>query len=103
MPDDAIDLDFFFAAADEDHMRREKNKARELRDSQWWRNERGKGVCHYCKKRFKPADLTMDHIVPVIRGGRSTRSNCVPCCKDCNSKKSYRLPVELPEFRDGEI
>ena len=37
----------------------------------------------------------MDHIVPVVRGGRSTRGNVVVCCKECNNAKKYLTPVEL--------
>ena len=35
-----------------------------------------------------------DHVVPVARGGRSTRGNCVPCCRDCNAKKKAYTPAE---------
>jgi 5-methylcytosine-specific restriction endonuclease McrA len=37
----------------------------------------------------------MDHILPVVRGGKSTRGNCVPCCKSCNTEKKYLTPAEL--------
>jgi 5-methylcytosine-specific restriction endonuclease McrA len=40
----------------------------------------------------------MDHIVPLIRGGRSRRGNVVPACKDCNNKKKSLLPVEWEEY-----
>jgi 5-methylcytosine-specific restriction endonuclease McrA len=85
---------------DEDHVRREKAKARELRQSQWWKNLRGRGACHYCRRRVPARELTMDHIVPLIRGGTSSRSNVVPCCKDCNSRKKHLLPVEWQEYLD---
>lgn len=87
-------LDMPFEGADETHVRREKAKARELRQSQWWKNQLGQGRCHYCGARVPPRDLTMDHVVPVVRGGRSTRGNVVPCCKPCNDQKKYLLPVE---------
>ncbi|MEZ4578779.1 MAG: HNH endonuclease [Desulfobacterales bacterium] len=29
----------------------------------------------------------MDHIVPISKGGQSTKNNVVPCCKTCNSEK----------------
>jgi 5-methylcytosine-specific restriction endonuclease McrA len=83
-----------FEAADEEHVRREKAKARELRHSAWWKNQLGKGQCYYCRRRVQVRELTMDHIVPVTRGGRSHKGNLVPCCKDCNSSKKYLLPVE---------
>ena len=94
-PDDTT-----FLAADDEHIRREKAKARELRASQWWKNQCGRGQCHYCHRRTHPHDLTMDHIVPVVRGGATTRSNVVPCCKDCNSRKKYLIPSEWQEYLD---
>ena len=100
--DNSPDLDFFFNTADEDHVRIEKNKARELRKSQWWKNEKGKGLCHYCRQRFHPSELTMDHVVPIVRGGRTSKSNCVACCKECNSQKKYHLPVEMQNRDDVE-
>lgn len=77
---------------------REKARARTLRKSQWWRRQIDKGTCHYCGKRMSPDELTMDHIVPLIRGGLSTRGNVVPACKDCNNKKTYLLPLEWDEY-----
>ena len=83
---------------DEDQIKLERNKARELRKSQWWKNRIGRGECHYCSERFTPKELTLDHIVPVSRGGRTTKGNCVPCCKECNNKKQSLTPVEWGEF-----
>jgi 5-methylcytosine-specific restriction protein A len=85
----------FFEKASEAHIRREKNLARELRNSQWWRNQIGTGVCYYCNEKCSKDELTMDHVIPIVRGGRSTRSNVVVACKTCNSKKKYHTPVEL--------
>jgi len=92
---------FSFAAADEDHVRREKDRGRELRRSQWWKNRLGTGRCHYCHGSFHPRELTMDHLVPISRGGRSTRSNVVPCCKTCNTRKQHLLPVEWKQYLDS--
>lgn len=88
-------MDFYFEKADETHIRREKAKARELRQSQWWRNQLGAGVCHYCGEKFSKELLTMDHLIPIVRGGKSTKSNVVVCCKPCNNKKKYLTPVEM--------
>lgn len=74
---------------------KEKAKARDLRKSQWWKNKIAKGICHYCGNKFKPSDLTMDHVVPLSREGKSTKGNVVPCCKDCNNKKKYMTPVDM--------
>jgi len=94
-------FDFFIPSADEETILAEKRKARELRASQWWKRKRSTGICHYCKNCFPPRDLTMDHIVPLIRGGRTVKSNVVPCCKECNSKKRHMLPIEWEEYMSG--
>lgn len=76
----------------------EKQKARKLRHSPWWKRKISDGTCHYCGRQFKPAELTMDHVIPLARGGRSEKINLVPCCKECNSKKKYMLPTEWDEY-----
>ncbi|TYO98478.1 HNH endonuclease [Geothermobacter ehrlichii] len=88
----------FFFEASEEHIRRERARARELRRSQWWKNRIARGICHYCQARVDPKELTLDHVVPLVRGGRSTRGNCVPACKACNSRKQSMLPVEWEEY-----
>ncbi|MBW2143871.1 MAG: HNH endonuclease, partial [Deltaproteobacteria bacterium] len=42
--------------------------------------------------------LTMDHVVPLSRGGKSRKGNIVAACKECNTKKKYLLPVEWEEY-----
>lgn len=84
----------FVAIADDEHVRRERARARELRRSPWWKRRRSNGLCHYCGGRFRPQTLTMDHVVPLIRGGRSTKGNVVPACKACNAAKKHRLAWE---------
>lgn len=96
MPAPAFDME-----VDETHLRREKARARELRQSQWWKNRRAHGRCYYCGRRFPVRELTMDHVVPIVRGGRSVRSNVVPCCKPCNSRKQSLLPSEWQEYLDA--
>ena len=80
---------------DDKHVAREKQKAKELRQSQWWKNEIAKGRCHYCGQTFPPDALTMDHVLPIVRGGKSTKGNIVPCCKQCNNDKKYLTPAEI--------
>lgn len=83
---------------DESDLKREKRKARDLRQSQWWKRRCSKGVCHYCGQATKPKDLTMDHVVPISRGGKSTKGNVVPACKACNNKKKQLLPMEWEQY-----
>ncbi len=93
-------MDYFISEVSEQTVRREREKARQLRTSRWWQNRIAKGLCHWCGKEFPPAELTMDHIVPVIRGGSSSRGNVVPACKECNNKKKHLLPMEWEEYLD---
>ena len=88
----------FIVSVSPETIRREKEKARVLRKSQWWQRQIGKGVCYYCGKPTPPKELTMDHVVPLIREGRSTRGNIVPACKTCNDRKKYLLPTEWEEY-----
>lgn len=82
----------------EEHLRRERAKARELRASPWWKNRIGQGRCHYCGAQVPPKELTLDHLVPLVRGGRSSKGNCVPACKACNSQKQSLLPMEWEAY-----
>ena len=88
----------FWAPVDPDALRRERAKARALRQSPWWKRRIAAGVCHYCRDRVGPRGLTMDHVVPMGRGGKSTRGNVVPACKGCNSKKQSMVPVEWQDY-----
>lgn len=90
----------FYAPIDPAGLRRERERARALRASAWWKRRLSSGVCYYCRRQVGVRQLTMDHIVPLGRGGRSTRGNVVPSCKDCNTRKKSLLPVEWQEYLD---
>jgi 5-methylcytosine-specific restriction endonuclease McrA len=49
---------------------------------------RDRNTCQYCGKRHKTEKLSIDHIVPRVKGGKSTWTNCVVACLKCNSRKS---------------
>ena len=85
----------WYQAASPEHQKKERNKAREMRKSAWWKNQLGKGVCHYCEGRFSPSDLTMDHRQPIARGGVTSKSNVVPACKACNTEKQSKTASEF--------
>ena len=80
---------------DDKHIKREKEKARKLRKTPWWRQKLALGSCYYCEKSFPGEALTMDHKTPISRGGSTTKGNVVVCCKDCNSNKKYFTPAEM--------
>lgn len=67
-------------------------------------------TCQYCGKKPKSDELTIDHVVPRSKGGKSTWTNCVLACLKCNHKKGNKIledtgmklaavPVEPPPQR----
>lgn len=48
-------------------------------------------MCGYCGST---KTLTIDHVIPVSRGGKTTFENCVTACRECNLKKKNRTPSE---------
>lgn len=56
---------------------------------------RDKFRCIYCGSKDV---LTIDHVIPVSRGGKTTFDNCVASCKPCNSNKGNRTPSEARMF-----
>ena len=79
---------------DPGRIKRERNKARELKKTHWWSQKIAAGVCHYCEAQVGREALTMDHVVPLARGGSSTKGNLVPACRACNENKKLETPVE---------
>lgn len=68
----------------------------ELRDALFARllGETGEGVCVYCGKRVSrflklsdPRRATLDHLVPLSKGGGNESDNFVIACRSCNSRK----------------
>lgn len=51
--------------------------------------KRDKSRCQYCNK---DKDLTLDHVIPRSKGGKSTWNNLVTACKRCNAKKGDSSP-----------
>ncbi len=51
---------------------------------------RDRNTCQYCGARPGNSELSIDHITPRSRGGKSTWTNCVLACVDCNHKKASR-------------
>ena len=51
--------------------------------------------CGYCGT---PSDLTIDHIIPTSKGGKTTFENCITACHPCNHKKRDKSPSEAGMF-----
>jgi 5-methylcytosine-specific restriction endonuclease McrA len=54
--------------------------------------------CHYCGIETERWDggwkaklTTLDHVIPISKGGDHTMDNCVIACGDCNSRKSDKV------------
>lgn len=54
--------------------------------------------CQYCGETFDNHELTIDHVMPQSKGGKTTWENCVAACSRCNSNKAdkHMLPLRLP-------
>lgn len=51
-------------------------------------------TCQYCGRQSVPCELTLDHVLPQSRGGKSVWENLVTSCKTCNTKKGDLTPKE---------
>jgi 5-methylcytosine-specific restriction endonuclease McrA len=56
--------------------------------------ERDGHACQYCREKLPVSKLTMDHVTPKSRGGRTSWENMVACCYPCNNRKGNRTPDE---------
>ena len=50
--------------------------------------------CQYCGLQLQEETVTIDHVLPTSRGGKTSWHNCVTACKQCNKKKANRTPEE---------
>ena len=51
-------------------------------------------TCQYCSKLYARRDMTIDHVVPLSRGGKTTWDNVVAACVTCNSKKANKTDMK---------
>jgi len=93
-----MEMNAFIMEVGEREIKLERSKSREMRKSRWWQNRLAQGLCHWCGGSFTAPELTMDHIVPLSRGGKATKNNVVTACKHCNSNKKYLLPMEWEQY-----
>ncbi|MDL2274681.1 HNH endonuclease [Desulfosarcina sp. OttesenSCG-928-G10] len=87
-----------YSGLEEPDVSRERQKARDLRKTEWWKRRCAKGRCYYCGQETPASELTMDHIIPLSRGGKTTKGNVAPACKTCNTQKKQLLPMEWEAY-----
>ena len=87
-----------FGEASPEQRKKERQKAKDLKKSRWWHNKTQSCECYYCQAPLNAKTATMDHIVPISRGGKSTQGNLVPCCSECNINKRSLTPIEWTEY-----
>jgi 5-methylcytosine-specific restriction endonuclease McrA len=55
-------------------------------------------TCAYCDSNLEKRDCTLDHVLPVSKGGKTSFENTVTACGGCNAKKGNDHKVK-PKFR----
>ena len=59
---------------------------------------REQGLCFYCLRRLEEEAKTLDHVVPLVKGGSNSYRNLVSCCAECNS---YKVEKPAGDFLRG--
>jgi len=88
-----------------DHNKRVKRRAQingnKLTLADWKLiKENFNNICFYCKSSNKK--LTIDHYIPLSRGGEHIISNIVPACSLCNSRKTNKMPDDFIKQLEAE-
>lgn len=52
-------------------------------------------ACQYCGWRGALSNLTLDHLIPCSRGGKTIWENVITACRSCNHRKGSRTIEEL--------
>ncbi|WP_036536150.1 HNH endonuclease [Neosynechococcus sphagnicola] len=69
----------------------------EVRKYVW---ERDCYQCKSCGCSAKEAELTIDHIIPLAKGGTNDISNFQTLCRGCNSRKKHYLDPRFQRYFD---
>lgn len=78
-------------------------RRRSPRFSRYNVNLRDMFSCQYCNTQFPQSQLTLDHVLPISKGGKTNWENIVSACNPCNGKKGNNekiRPKILPHQPD---
>jgi 5-methylcytosine-specific restriction endonuclease McrA len=55
-------------------------------------------TCQYCNNKFTTEELTIDHVLPRAKNGKTSWTNCTTACRPCNTKKADNIisPINTP-------
>ena len=56
-------------------------------------------TCQYCEKKLHTWELTIDHVIPRVKGGKTKWDNVTSCCGHCNALKGHKTkmkPIKAP-------
>lgn len=56
-------------------------------------------TCLYCEQPVAKMHLTMDHVLPISRGGTTCWENIATACNDCNSRKGNKIHGWKPKYK----
>lgn len=61
-------------------------------------------TCYICGKKMYPGhpELSVDHIIPMVKGGSDLPDNLACCCKTCNEAKGNMTLSEFLQLRQKE-
>ena len=60
-------------------------------------------TCQYCNTPYTKANLTLDHVLPLSKGGKTSWTNIVAACRPCNGRKAdktHMKPIRAPYAPD---
>src|SRR5210317_1412224 len=51
-------------------------------------------TCQYCNTPYTRNNLTLDHVIPISKGGRTNWENIVAACGPCNTRKGNKTHMK---------
>jgi 5-methylcytosine-specific restriction endonuclease McrA len=60
-------------------------------------------TCQYCNTPYTKNNLTLDHVLPLSKGGKTSWTNIVAACQSCNTikgNKTHMKPKKAPYAPD---